>query len=930
MRKFLLLLLVLTLQQSIQSQALTDKISIEFSNINRKKVIENIENKTLYKFYFDAEWFANDSTLISGQYKETAISTILFDVFNDTDLNFFLIKDKVILTHKSIIYDKLAENYFGSNPAKNSQEQKEILETPVFYKEYDATKKLNVKNDNTQNNNIVLIGKESKNKKKELYTLSGYIKNKKNKEAVSNVIVKVLNQKETAITDKNGYYTLKLPAGLNTIETETFSYNKISKKIMTYGDGTLDLILSDNINQLDEVIVKSNSNKNVRSVIAGVTTIDSEGIKNIPLILGERDLLKVAITLPGTKTAGEGSAGFNVRGGKEDQNLILLDDAVLYNPSHFFGFFSALNPYTTKKVDIYKGSIPAEFGGRLSSVFDIETKNGSLDKFNGEGGIGPVTSNISISTPIVKEKSSLIMGARATYSGWILRSLDEESLKNSQASFYDGILKYNHKINKNNDFESTLYYSNDTFSISSDSLYKYSNRLASLKWNHSFNEKNKGTLLFTNSAYKFNIDYETEEPNSFDFGYKINETQVMLKLNYLFSEKHKFNYGISSKAYSINPGSLDPKDPESLLLPINIDKEKGLESAIYVSDNFKVSEKLLIDLGLRYSFYAALGKSSQRIYESDLPMNDATVVETKNFKNNEVIKTYGGLEPRIAARYFITDDFSVKAGYDKTFQYIHLLSSNTTQSPTDTWKLSDLNVKPQSAHQYSLGFYKNMNKDILELSLEGYYKKSKNILDYKVGAELLLNENIETELLQGEGKAFGIEVLLKKQVGRLNGWLGYTYSRTYIKLDSQFNEEKVNNGDYFPTNFDKPHDFSAVLNYKFTKRYSLSSNFIYQTGRPITYPIGTYTYGNAEYTLYSDRNKFRIPDYYRLDIGLNIEGNHKLKKLAHSFWNISVYNVLGRNNPYSIYFVTDKGEVKAYKTSIFSIPIPSITYNFKF
>ena len=535
-----------------------------------------------------------------------------------------------------------------------------------------------------------------------------------------------------------------------------------------------------------------------------------------------------------------------------------------------------------------------------------------------------------ISTPIVKGKSSLVAGGRASYSNWILKSLDDEKLKNSQASFYDFILKYNHKINANNDIEATAYYSHDKFSVSSDSLYKYSNRLATLKWNHTFNEKNKGSLLFTNSEYRFNIDYQPDGVNAFDFGYKINDTQAALKMIYLYSEKHKISYGISTKLYGINPGYLNPKNPESILVPIEIDKERGLESAIYVGDNFKVTDKFLVDFGLRYSSFAALGKSTQRVYDENLPISDATVVETKTFGNNEVIKRYGGFEPRIAARYFITDDFSVRASYDKTYQYIHLLSNNTTQSPTDIWKLSDLNVKPESAQQFSLGLYKNLKNDELELSVEGYFKKSRNILDYKVGADLLLNHNIETELLQGDGKAYGIEVLLKKQVGRLNGWLGYTYSRSLIRLNSQFNEEKVNGGKFFASNFDKPHDFSAVLNYRITKRYSFSSNFIYQTGRPITYPVGKYDYGNAQYTVYSDRNKFRIPDYYRLDVGLNIEGNHKIKKLAHSFWNISVYNVLGRNNPYSIFFVTDGGQIKAYKTSIFAIPVPTVTYNFKF
>ena len=908
--------------QLLLAQEGNDKVTVEFSNVTRKTALEKIEAASGFTFYFDEAWLNADKSLVSGNFSNKPLKNILESVFENTTLNFFIDKNKVIVTNNSVVYDKLPENYFGTAA---TSDKTETVENPVFYQQYDSI------NNSKKTNTITLVGKESKNGEKKLYTLSGYITNEKTGEKLSNVSIRVKNKNISAVTDKDGHFELQLPSGLNTVETTSIGFTKVSRNIMVYSNGTLDFAVNEKITQINEVVIRGKKSQTIRTAVTGVTTIDAEGIKNIPLVFGERDVLKVAVAIPGIKTAGEGSAGFNVRGGKEDQNLILLDNALLYNPAHFFGFFSALNPYTTKKVDIYKGSIPAEFGGRLSSVFDITTKNGNYDKFMGEGGIGPATSNISLSTPIVKGKSSLIVGGRATYSEWILKSLDEESLKNSKASFYDAILKYSHKINTNNSLETTFYYSRDAFSISSDSLFKYSNRLVSLKWDHTFNEKNKGAIIFTNSEYKFNIDYQTDDAlKSFDFGYKIMENQVMLKMNYLLNKKHKFSYGISGKTYGIDPGFLHPKNLNSPLTPVNIDKEKGFEGAAYIADSYKVNDKLLIDAGFRYSVFAALGASEQRVYQQGVPINDATVVETKTYGNNKVIKSYGGFEPRIAARYFLAEDFSIKAGYDKTYQYIHLLSSNTTQSPTDTWKLSDLNVAPQSAQQFSVGLYKNLHDDIYEVSVEGYYKKSKNILDYKVGAELLLNQNIETQLLQGEGKAYGIEVLLKKSFGDLNGWIGYTYSRTFIKLDSQFNEEKVNNGEYFAANFDKPHDVSAVLNYKFTKRYSFSTNFVYQTGRPITYPIGKYVFGNAEYTLYSDRNKFRIPDYYRLDIGFNIEGNHKIKKLAHSFWNISVYNVLGRNNPYSIYFVTDKGQVKAYRTSIFSIPVPTITYNFKF
>lgn len=910
MRIFIILLLFFGFNSLVYSQD-QKNINLTYSNINRIEVLKKIETSSQYRFYFQEDWF-DKNVLVSGDFSNKSIQEILSKVFEETDLNFFIDKNKIILTKNSIIYDKF-------------QNDKKSQNAPIFFQQYDSVKK----NKNEEAAPIALIGKESVDSDVDYYTLTGHITDLKNNKPLADITVKAKNTTISSVTNSEGFYSLKLPTGLATIDVESILYNNTSRKIMIYSNGTLDFSVIEKINQLNEVVVRGKNSQNIRTAITGVTTIEAEGVKTVPLVLGERDVLKIALTIPGIKTAGEGSSGFNVRGGKEDQNLMLLDNGTIYNPAHLFGFFSSLNPYTINKVDIYKGGIPSEFGGRLSSVFDITSKNGNTEKFSGEGGIGPVTSNLTASIPVVKGKASLLVGGRATYSDWILKSLDDENLKNSQASFYDLFAKYTHKINKNNSVEGTGYYSKDKYTITPDSLYQYSNRMVSLKWKHSFNEKNSSELNVSNSEYKFSIDYESLNPESFTFKYKIDETQASLKFNSEFNSQHKFTYGIASKLYKVNPGELSPRG-ESLVTPINIDDEKGLESAVFFSDKFKITEKLLLDIGARYSYYAALGASTQKIYQEGVPKTPSTVVEEKTYGNNEVINTNGGFEPRVALRYIFDESLFVKAGFDKNFQYIHLLTNNTTQSPTDTWKLSDLNVKPESGLQYSLGIFKKLDYKDIELSLEGYYKTSKNILDYKVGANLLLNQDLETELLQGEGKAYGVEFLLKKSIGRLNGWIGYTYSRSFIKLDSKFNDEKVNNGEYFPTNFDKPHDVSIVMNYKITHRYSFSSNFVYQTGRPITYPIGKYYYNGAEYTMYSDRNKYRIPDYYRLDIGLNIEGNHKIKKLAHSFWNISVYNVLGRNNPYSIFFVTKNGEVKAYQTSIFSVAIPTITYNFKF
>ncbi len=915
MKNFLCLFLFFNITYTLLAQKNDKEISIQFENSSKIDVIKQIEDITDYHFYFIKSWL--DDTLVSGKYNNTSLNIILNDIFKDTTINYYISPNKeIILTNNSLIRDELPLNFIKNEYTKNDANS--ILE-PVFFKDEDLNKNLE----------IIKIGKENTNLSQENFMLSGYVRNKVTKEPLIDLVLTVKDKDINAVTNQDGYYSLTLPSGINLIEFKSLVVKGVVKKIVIYNNGkaNFDLDVSTEV-QLDEIVITSQKDRNVAEVIAGITKIELDEIKTIPLVLGERDLLKIATALPGISTAGEGASGYNVRGGKADQNLILIDEGIVYSPTHFFGIFSALNPYTVGSLEIYKGNIPVEFGGRLSSVFDIKTKKSSTEKLSGEAAIGPVTSNVMLEIPVVKGKSSLLVGARGTYSDWVLKSLDNESLKNSQASFYDFIIKYDHKINDNNNVEATAYYSKDKFSITSDSLYSYSNQLATLKWNHTFSKKSKGSLILNNSQYQFNIGFEANANKNFDLNYKINETLLKLKINTTINDKHKLNYGISSKLYSLNPGSKVPLGESSIINPIIIPKEQALESAIFISDNYKVNKKISLSVGFRYSFYASLGKTTERIYEAGQPRNEGTLINTKNYSKNEIVKTYGGPEIRTSARYFLTQDLSIKAGYSSTYQFIHTLSNNTTQSPLDTWKLSDSNIKPQQANQFNFGIYKNL--DDYELSIETYYKTSKNILDYKVGADLLLNQLVETEVFQGVGKSYGVEFLAKKNKGNLNGWLAYSYSRSLIKLDSEFSEERVNDGDYFPSNYDKPHDFSLVANYKMTKRFSFSLNFAYQTGRPVTYPVGTYTYLGNEYALYSNRNEFRIPDYYRLDLGLNIEGNHKIKKLAHSFWNISIYNVLGRNNPYSVFFVTENGQIKAYKSSIFSIPIPTITYNIKF
>lgn len=908
--RILITFLFFIVSVTITAQDKEAKFSFTYKDKTKKEIFPLLEKNTTYSFYYIDSWL--DDEKITENFNNASIHDILTKVLQNTSLNYSIIEnDKVIITKGNRIHKSLYENEITKNFSEAS--------TPIY-----------IESNTNGNDELISIGKEFLGTKQNSYAISGIVKKALTNLPVEGVVILERAKNISTSSNENGVFTIKLPFGINKIETLLLGFKSTTKKLVVYGNGKLNISIAEEAEMLDELIIKTKKENNIKEVIAGITQISIEEIKTIPQVLGERDILKVAATLPGIKSAGEGAEGVNVRGGKVDQNLFLLDESVMYNPAHFLGLFSAINPFTTSDLKVYKGNIPAEYGGRISSVFDITTKDASTTEFKGEASIGIVTSNISLEIPVVKEKSGLLLGVRNTYSNWVLKSLNDKSLNNSSASFYDVIAKYNHNFDEKNTVKITAYHSNDQFRIASDTTNTYGNTLASINWFHKFNDKNHGNLIVSSSNYAFNINYNSDANNNFDLKYAIDEISTMLKMKYVHSKNHTFDYGISSKLYNVSPGTINPTDDASIVNPLTIDTERGLESAIFLSDIYDVNSKLSLNLGLRYSVYLGLGESTQRFYEENSPRTDATLLSTEQYAKNEIFQTFQGLEYRLSGRYFLDPELSLKASLNRSFQFIHRLSNNTSASPTDAWKLSDHNIKPQEAIQASLGLFKNFNVTDYEISLEGYYKKYENVLDYKVGASFLLNERIETEVLQGPGKSYGIEFLAKKNVGKLNGWFGYSYSRSFIKLDSPFNEDKVNNGEFFPANFDKPHDFNVITNYKLTKRYSLSGSFTYQTGRPITYPTGKYNYQGTEYVLYSDRNKFRIPDYYRLDLGLNIEGNHKIKKLAHSFWNISVYNVLGRNNPFAVFFVTENGNVKAYQSSIFSTPIPTITYNFKF
>ncbi len=587
--------------------------------------------------------------------------------------------------------------------------------------------------------------------------------------------------------------------------------------------------MQEQVTSLKEVKISADKVANVRSVELGVTRLDIKSIKQVPAVFGEADVLRIVLTLPGEQSGGEAKTVFNFRGGSADQNLILLNDATIYNPAHFFGFFSAFNPDIVKDVELYKSSIPEKFGGRLSSVLDISDREGNKKKFTGSAGIGLLTSRLNIEGPIIKDKTSFIFGGRTSYSDWLLKLLPD-AYKNSQASFYDFNLDISHQINEKNNIYITTYLSKDKFKLNSDTSYSYLNRNFNIKWKHNYNNKLYSVITVGADKYDYDVASTVNPVNAYKLNFDINQTNLKLDYTYYINPKNTIDFGLSSIYYKLHPGDFEPNGSQSLVQPDVVPAEQALESALYLGDKFDVNQDLSLSFGIRYSLYNYLGPQTVYNYAPGLPHTSVNVLDSTSYGKNKVINTYHGPEIRFSARYNLGDNMSVKAGYNNLRQYSHLLSNTTAISPTDVWKLSDPNIKPQFGDQVSLGIYKNLQSNTIETSVEVYYKHLKDYLDYRSGATLILNHHIEQDVLETQGKAYGIEFSVRKTAGKLNGWVNYTYSRTFLKQDNPIEGELINGGAYYPANYDKPHNFNFTGNYRFTHRYSVSLNLTYSTG----------------------------------------------------------------------------------------------------
>ena len=771
----------------------------------------------------------------------------------------------------------------------------------------------------------------------EKFTLSGVVIDSKTNETLIGVNINIPELKAGTTTNEYGFYSITIPKGNYTIQVSYISFQTLEQNINLDKNSKFNFKLAGSGEQLNEVIIKNNRQAtNIGKAEMSVNKLSVSTIKKMPVVLGEVDIIKSLLLLPGVTNAGEGASGFNVRGGGADQNLILLDEATIFNSSHVFGFFSVFNADAIKDLKLYKGGIPARFGGRASSVLDIYQKDGNSNNFNVNGGIGLITSRILVEGPIVKNKGSFLVGGRSSYAHLFLKLSDEQ--KDNAAYFYDLNAKFTYKLNPNNNIYLSGYFGRDVFRLSKSFTNTYGNSTLNLRWNHLFSDKlfSNLSLIYSDYYYGLALDFVGFK---WDSGIKNYNIKYDFK-NYI-TDNFKLNFGVNAIYYDFNPGTIKPSNDVSGINFRQLEKKKALEPALYIDAEQEVSKKISLTYGLRYSLFYRLGQSNVNEYENNNPViynselkiyEKATPISTTSYGRNKTIAHFNNLEPRAAIAFKINEKHSVKMSYNRMVQYLQLISNTSSPTPLDVWTPSDNFIKPQIADQVAIGYFKNFKDDLYSLEVESYYKKVKNRLDYIDGANLIANEAIEQVILNGQLRSYGIELLIRKNEGKLNGWISYTISKSEQQTPGRTAiETGINNGNWYNSVYDKLHNLAFTSAYNLNKKWSFGANFILQSGQPVTYPTGQYEYQEIVIPSYGLRNENRLPAYHRFDVSATLTPHKNDKRSWKTEWVFSIYNLYNRKNAASINFRqnSDTGNNEAVRTSIFGI-VPAVSYNFKF
>jgi hypothetical protein len=764
------------------------------------------------------------------------------------------------------------------------------------------------------------------------HTVSGFVKDNANGEGLIGVSVYVREAATGVVTNSYGFYSLTLPEGDYNLVFTYIGYQKVTKSITLDSDKTISIEMTDETNELEEVTISTvKEDENVRGIEMSVNKVEMKTIRKMPALLGEVDLIRSIQLLPGVTTVGEGASGFNVRGGDISQNLVLLDEAPVYNSSHLFGFFSVFNPDAVKDVKLIKGGIPAQYGGRISSILDVRMKEGNAKKREINGGIGTIFSRLTYEQPFAKGKGSFIVAGRRSYIDVLAKPFLNSDLRDSKFYFYDLTAKVNYRLGNKDTFYASGYFGKDVFG-GGDFGFGWGNATATARWNHIFSNKLFMNLTGYYSNYDYSLGQNINKPDAkdkFDWKSKIISSSIKPDFTFYITPSNQLTFGGQYIYYDSRPGkAIAISEGENT--DISLEPRYADESALYIGNEQKLSDNISLQYGIRYSYFRSLGPGTEYTYrEIASGQRKEPIYPGTTYKKGDVIKSYGNWEPRASVNVGINSTTSIKASYNRTAQYLHLLSNTAASSPLDVWTLSSLNVVPEKADQVALGWFQNFKDNTYEASVEVYYKKLYNQIDYVPGSDLLLNQYVAGDLLFGKGRAYGAEFYLKKNKGKLTGWVSYTLSRT------ERNVETINNNDWFPARFDKPHNFTSVAIYELKKRLSLSANFTIASGTPATFPTNRYEWGGWPIgnNYQGARNNNRIPAYHRLDLAATLKSKRKLFKTGEGEWVFSVYNVYNRRNPFSVYTRANEDtplKTEAVRYAVIGNFIPAITYNFKF
>ena len=896
----LIIFVVLSIPLFVSGQSVNNlNIQGDFREYKLEDFFHQLEAKSQVKFFYKKSWV--DTVIINQTFNNVSLETALTRIFYDRKLTYKLFQGYYVMVFPFNSKDRLVD--------ADLSRQITIVGDPLNVGRYKYAR------------------------------LKGKVIDGKNGGLLPGAVVYSPKVGKGASTDVNGNFEIELPTGEHNLQITFMGFEEANRKLKLIESGEVEFELFEETHSLEEVTVLAENTTTSKTQMS-LVKVDSKDLKKLPVLMGETDVIKGVTMMAGVQTVGELSSGFNVRGGNTDQNLILMDGSPVFNTSHMFGFLSMINPDVIEDINLYKGGLPARYGERISSVMDLKMKDGNENAIKAYGGIGLINSRIAIDGPLTKNKKlKLITGLRSSYTDWILKKVPDENVSQSVTNFYDLSAKVTYDFNLHNHLSLMGYISNDEYSTSANTINKYGNVLLNLNLRNKLGDKLSSELDLSYSKYSFRLT-DLADSVLVKAYYLKNQVQYN-SAKYHFSwqphARHNVHFGLNAIYYLNDPGETEPYQSESIIANNKLDREKALESALYLSDEFDISPELILNLGLRYSRFDLFGPKTVFLYDETKSKTPETVTGSLSFEEGEIIKTYQGLEPRVSLSYEFGSDYNLKLSYQRTRQYFNQISNNAVISPAESWKASDYHLKPLLNDQIALGITNNKLLKGLNITTEIYYKSLQNLIEYKNGAEIIMNPNLETSIVNANGYSYGVELSLNKPEGRLTGWLNYSFARTMRKTSGDLDGDMINSGDYYPSIYDKPHDLSVVATYNISRRWRFSGNFVLISGRPVTLPELTYEYADQNLIYYSDRNKYRMPPYHRLDVSITFDENLRRKRMWKGSWTLSFYNLYARKNPYSIYYKktdarqnTNYRNYALYKLSVIGTVIPSLTYNFTF